>query len=195
MSLINDFINQNFFFLFILLFSFFSYIRYVYAQRNLFLLWLFFFPATFLHELAHFSVGLVTLGKPTSFNLIPKKENDSYTLGSVNFKNIMFFNALPTGAAPLLLIVGLYFLDKNNFELYKTIYFHITSIKLETFNIVSLLLLVYINYVLIYSGIPSSQDFKVIFSNKIGLVFWLLILSALFFFFFQNKLVEKVHFF
>jgi hypothetical protein len=187
-----EFFKENFFFFFLLTFSFLSYIRYVYAQRNIYLLSLFFIPATFLHELTHFIVGLITFAKPTNFNLLPKKEGDSYVLGNVNFENINFFNALFTGIAPVLLIVALYFLDKNNFALYKEIchnYCH-----MDEFNLIAFFILVYINYIFIYSGIPSSQDFKVIFSHPFGIIFWGIIISIIFYIFFY-KVVEFSNFF
>jgi hypothetical protein len=161
----------------------------MYAQKNLFLLSLFFLPATFLHELCHFTVGLITFAKPISFNILPKKQDNSYVLGNVDFKNINFFNAFLTGLAPVLLIIGLYFLDKNNFALYKKIWGYIfNSTEL---NIVSFIILVYINYILIYSGIPSSQDFKVVFSHPIGLILWLIVIGIILFFFLYKPIVLK----
>jgi len=181
-----DFINQNFFFLFILCFSFFSYIRFMYAQKNIFLLSLFFLPATFFHELSHFLFGLVTFAVPTSFNLLPKKENNYYTLGSVNFKNVNFFNAFLVGIAPVSLLVLIYFLDRNNFYLYKKV------LNIRHFNCLDILLLSYINFIFVYSGIPSVQDFKVIFSKKLGLLFWVGIAILIGFYFCHSKLIDMV---
>ena len=173
--MISKIIEENFFFLFILFFSYLSYIRFSIANKNIILLSLFFLPATFLHELAHLIVGIATFAKPTSFNLIPKKENDSYVLGSVNFKNINFFNAFPVSIAPLILLVLVYVLDKNNFQIYKKAYELIFHNTFE-FNLFTFLSLIYLNYILIYSGIPSVQDFRVLISKPVGLFFWILVI-------------------
>ncbi|WP_456469977.1 hypothetical protein [Caminibacter sp.] len=131
---------------------------------------------------------------PTSFNIWPKKENGEYILGNVTFKNIVFFNALIVGIAPVLLIVLLYFIDKNNFEIYlKTVDLLFGTGK--NFNIASFCLFVYINYILVYSGIPSTQDFKVILSHKFGLLFWLLIFFCCFFFFLNDGQIAIKNFF
>jgi len=191
--MIKELINNNFIFLFVILFAIFSYIRFTIAQKNLFLLYLFFLPATILHELAHLLVGIVTFAMPTKFSLIPKKDVDGYKLGSVDLKNINFFNAFPIGIAPLLLLVILYFLDKNNFQLYyesvSYLYekFNILNDYKDIFDLVFFCLLVYLNYILVYSSIPSIQDFKVVFSYKLGIILWILIFSIIAYFVFLKK--------
>lgn len=184
--MISQFINQNFFFLFLLFFAYFSYVRFVYANQNLFLLSVFFLPATFFHELAHFFFGFITLANPVNFSIFPKKEGEYYTLGSVNFNNINNFNALITGIAPVVLLVLLFFLDKNNFYLYKKV---LHKSDLGFFDI---LLLSYINFIFVYSGIPSTQDFKVIFSKKLGLFFWILIITGGIFFMYQQEFISVI---
>lgn len=44
------------------------------------------FPATCLHELAHLTVALVTLSRPSLPSLWPRKVNDGYITGSVTFR-------------------------------------------------------------------------------------------------------------
>lgn len=53
-------------------------------------------PGTFLHELMHFLVGALFNAKPCNFTLFPKKnENGDYVMGSVGFRNIAYYNAIP----------------------------------------------------------------------------------------------------
>lgn len=55
-------------------------------------------PGTFLHELMHFLVGALFNAKPCNFTLFPKKnENGDYVMGSVGFRNIAYYNAIPGG--------------------------------------------------------------------------------------------------
>lgn len=57
---------------------------------------------TLTHELLHFLVGLVLGAKPVGFSLFPQKQGDSYTMGSVSFGNLAWYNAAPVALAPLL---------------------------------------------------------------------------------------------
>lgn len=68
-------------------------------------------PGTVLHELLHFVVGYITNGKPTQFRVTPKKMADGYwSLGSVQFANITWYNGVFIGLAPLNIFVFLYLL-------------------------------------------------------------------------------------
>jgi len=61
-------------------------------------------PATLLHELTHFIAGLLTNAKPSGASIIPHKQDDgSWTLGSVTFSNIRWYNGALVGLSPLLL--------------------------------------------------------------------------------------------
>jgi hypothetical protein len=60
-------------------------------------------PGTVLHEAAHLFVGLLFFAKPVSINLIPRRRDNHWVLGSVS-ANLNFFNAVPVAFAPLLLI-------------------------------------------------------------------------------------------
>ena len=162
----NNFLYDNFFFWFSLLFSFFAYIRY--STNNRFLLGLFFLPSTLFHELMHLFMGLITFAKPVNFSLYPKRdENGNLQLGEVKFANLNFFNSIPTALAPLLLLVGLYYFDK-----FALSYLHIER------NILHLVLFIYINFIFTSGGIPSGQDFKVAFGNIIGVAFWISLVAA-----------------
>lgn len=67
---------------------------------------------TLSHELCHFFVGYLTFANPTAISIIPRKESSSWTLGSVTFKSLRWFNAAPTALAPLILIVVPIFVSK-----------------------------------------------------------------------------------
>lgn len=61
-------------------------------------------PGTMLHEAAHFVVGLLLCAKPVSVSLFPKRDGDSWILGSVGFSNLTLWNAAFVAFAPLLLV-------------------------------------------------------------------------------------------
>lgn len=72
---------------------------------------------TLCHELAHFSVGLLTNAEPVGLSVIPKRikkprggsgEGHNWELGSVTFANLRWYNAAPSALAPLL-VLGLPF--------------------------------------------------------------------------------------
>ena len=123
-------------------------------------------PGTILHETAHFIVGLLLWAKPTSFSLFPKKNGDTYTMGSVGFRNIKFYNAFPAAMAPLALLWAAFWL--NNWYLANakiTIWNYLVFILLET--------------VIIENAVPSSTDFRVAFSRPLGIVLYGFLLAAL----------------
>jgi len=60
-------------------------------------------PGTFVHELLHFGVGLLLNAKPVSFSVWPRRSGpSSWTMGSVGFANVRWYNGAPVGLAPLL---------------------------------------------------------------------------------------------
>lgn len=60
------------------------------------------------HELLHAGVGWVLCAKPTSFSIFPKRNGNTWVLGSVGFTNLNIWNSAPVAFAPLLLAgVGL----------------------------------------------------------------------------------------
>lgn len=115
--------------------------------------------ATFLHELAHFIVGFITNAKPTKFTIFPKKSGDYYIYGSVTLRNLTKYNAMPTAMAPLLMFYLSYWFDVNFFK-----YFEFTALSFLSF--------IFIMTLLIENAIPSSQDFKVMFSKPLGFAFY-----------------------
>ena len=65
---------------------------------------------TLCHELAHFSVGLLTNAEPIGLSVIPKRikkpgKGHNWELGSVTFANLRWYNAAPSALAPLLVLV------------------------------------------------------------------------------------------
>jgi hypothetical protein len=60
---------------------------------------------TLCHELAHFSVGLLTLAEPTGLTIIPRRKGRVWELGSVTFANLRWYNAAPAALAPLLILL------------------------------------------------------------------------------------------
>ena len=68
---------------------------------------------TLCHELAHFSVGLLTNAEPIGMSVIPKRikkprggqnSGHNWELGSVTFANLRWYNAAPSALAPLLVL-------------------------------------------------------------------------------------------
>jgi len=74
---------------------------------------LFTVAGTLSHELAHFSVGLLTNAEPIGLSVIPRRikkpgKGHNWELGSVTFANLRWYNAAPAALAPLL-VLGLPF--------------------------------------------------------------------------------------
>lgn len=65
---------------------------------------------TLCHELAHFSVGLLTNAEPVGMRVFPRrikrpKGGHNWELGSVTFANLRWYNAAPAALAPLLVLL------------------------------------------------------------------------------------------
>ena len=65
---------------------------------------------TLCHELAHFSVGLLTNAEPIGMSVFPRrikrpKSGHNWELGSVTFANLRWYNAAPAALAPLLVLL------------------------------------------------------------------------------------------
>lgn len=63
-------------------------------------------PGTFLHELMHYLVGLLMNAQPSAiYTVFPRRDMEgNYVMGSVGFRNVTFYNAVPASMAPLLLL-------------------------------------------------------------------------------------------
>jgi len=69
---------------------------------------------TLCHELAHFSVGLLTNAEPVGMSVLPRRiksprggkgRGHNWELGSVTFANLRWYNAAPAALAPLLVLL------------------------------------------------------------------------------------------
>jgi hypothetical protein len=67
---------------------------------------LLYWPATIAHELTHLFVGFILAAKPVGFSVMPRRPKGSnyLVLGEVSFLRLRWWNKLPVGTAPLLLI-------------------------------------------------------------------------------------------
>jgi hypothetical protein len=67
---------------------------------------LLYWPATIAHELTHLFIGFFLAAKPVGFTVFPRRPKGSnyLVLGEVSFLRLRWWNKLPVGTAPLLLI-------------------------------------------------------------------------------------------
>ena len=81
------------------------------TYRSLWLSALVNIPGPVLHELMHFLIGGFMNARPCNFTIVPRRDpaTGSYVMGSVGFRNVTFYNAIPAALAPLLLLpLGFY---------------------------------------------------------------------------------------
>lgn len=106
-------------------------------------------PGTILHELMHFIVGLILNAHPCNFTVFPRRgEDGNYVMGSVGFRNITFYNAVPASMAPLLLLPIGFYLNR-----------YFLPIMRPTF--VNYVLYVLLQTIIIENAMPSGADFRV----------------------------------
>ena len=106
-------------------------------------------PGTVMHEALHGVVGLVLFAKPKSFSIFPRRQGNTWVLGSGGFTNLNIWNAAPVAFAPLLML-GIGWLLYLNW-------------MLPTFMMANYLIWVASGYVTacaLFSCIPSSTDIK-----------------------------------
>jgi len=117
-------------------------------------------PGTFLHELMHYLVGLVLNARPCDFTIFPKKgENGTYVMGSVGFRNVTWYNAIPAAMAPLLLLVIGFYINRHYLpQMHPTLLNYILYVLLQT--------------IIIENSIPSGMDFKVAGMYLKGVLFY-----------------------
>lgn len=106
-------------------------------------------PGTLLHEMMHYFVGLFMNARPCNFTIFPKRDLDgNYVMGSVGFRNVTFYNAIPSAMAPLLLLpIGFYI---NRYFL-----------PLLPPTMLNYALYVLLQTIIIENAIPSRADFNV----------------------------------
>lgn len=106
-------------------------------------------PGVFLHELAHLSAGILLRAEPAGFSLIPRRRSGgSWTLGSVSFRRVTPFNAVPIGFAPLGLVPLAY-------------YIHLSWFTWLPLTLANTLYLYASLFLLICNALPSRQDLRV----------------------------------
>lgn len=120
------------------------------------------FPGTLAHELAHYITALLMRGKPSPIDMVPKKIEDGWRLGSVAFVP-NFFNGSFVALAPLLLFPTAWLLAKNAGH----------------FQWSTQLWLGYVAGCLANSALPSSADWKIVRDYPLGFILLLLIGAAL----------------
>lgn len=101
-----------------------------------------------LHEAAHLLVGLLLLARPTGISILPRREGRGWRLGSVGFRRITAFNAVPVALAPLGLVGVAYWLARHWFAW-------------QTPSLSTTLALYGCVFVLLYNALPSRQDLRV----------------------------------
>lgn len=126
-------------------------------------------PGTLLHEIMHFVVGLVLNAHPCNFTVFPKKNvyTGDYVMGSVGFRNITFYNAVPSSMAPLLLLPLSFYINRY-------------LLPYVPHSILGYVLYVLLQTIIIENAVPSRADFKIAFSYPHGvLLYTILFLSFL----------------
>lgn len=123
-------------------------------------------PGTMLHELMHFTIGLILNAAPCNFTLIPRRGEHGYVMGSVGFKNITFYNAVPSAMAPLLLLLIGFYANR-----------YLLPMMQPTF--INYILYVLLQTIIIENAMPSSADFKVAKMYFSGIVMYGVLTVAL----------------
>jgi hypothetical protein len=125
-------------------------------------------PGTFLHELSHFIVALVTGGRPTGFSIIPHPQpcymsdgtiRQRWTLGSVTLTNAGLLSAFPTAMAPLALNLVAWQLYRHWFDRFPADPPHILALYGAV-------------YLLVSGSVPSGQDLRIACSRPAGIVLY-----------------------
>lgn len=124
-------------------------------------------PGTVLHELMHYAVGTILNAKPCNFTIFPKRAPDgNYVMGSVGFRNIRFYNALPSAMAPLLLLIIGFYLNR----------YFLPTINLTVVNYV---LYVLLQTIIIENAMPSGADFRVAFMHPKGVILYAIFIAIM----------------
>lgn len=123
-------------------------------------------PGTFLHELMHFLIGGFLNAQPCNFTLLPRRNLEGdYVMGSVAFRNITFYNAVPAALAPLLLLPIGFYLNR----------YYLPTMNVTLFNYIVYVLL---QTIIVENAIPSRTDFTVAGKFFSGVVLYIVLASA-----------------
>ncbi len=125
------------------------------AKRLFWVFSLLVLPGTFCHEVCHYLSGLILNGRPASFSVYPRREEDQIQLGAVMMANLRWYNSFFIGMAPLALLPCAWLL-------LHWILGHRSPLGL------SLVLLVFLVANLAYGSIPSGQDFRIAARSPVG---------------------------
>jgi hypothetical protein len=175
LNTIDDFLTfqlNNSIYVWILMVLFIEKIKRV-SSKNILTTWIFNFIGTFFHEITHYFVALILNGKPSKFNIFPKKvvfnNKNYYSLGNIEVGNLRWYNRFFIGMSPFLLLIIVYYLDKYFFYFFENRF-------LEN------ILFIYLIVVFLSSSIPSIVDFKNAFSKNGYLIGFVTILIIPFYF-------------
>lgn len=160
------FFNNRFYM--ILLVVFLMRLKYA-SYRSFFVSALVNVPGTFLHEFMHLAVGAALNAQPVNFTIIPKRNSEGgYTMGSVSFRNITFYNAIPASLAPLLLLPLSFYLNR----------YWLPIIDPDMINYI---IYIFLQTIIIENAIPSRTDFKVAGLYFSGVLMYTLLIILLLF--------------
>jgi len=120
-------------------------------------------PGTFAHECCHLALGLVLNGRPAGFNLLPRRHEQGWEMGSVTFSHLTWYNIFFVGMAPLLLLPAAYALVRWRLGL-------VAGFDGRE------ALAVYLIANLVYAALPSWQDCRLAARSPIG---WLLLAGGI----------------
>lgn len=132
-------------------------------RLRLILKFIFFFPGTFLHELAHYSAALV-LGKAEGFSVWPRIEGGNFVFGSVKSRTRYKVLSSFIAAAPVIwwvvLVLTLRYLHFiGTLNGIPSINFGMISMKLKSFTS-SDIFFIWLFLQILWAGRPSLQDVK-----------------------------------
>jgi len=161
-SFVNNPSDYSYIVVMIIMVPFFIFINLKKINTNVIML-LINLPGTILHEILHLFIGLILLAKPTSFSIIPKKTSEGWTLGSVGFKGVNEYNAMPISMAPILAPLVILLMIPDIFNYMNTI---------ENYLFLKTSLVSFLLSSILVNCIPSSVDFKLMFEYKIGLILY-----------------------
>lgn len=119
------------------------------------------FPGTLAHELCHLFVGWLCGGHPVRFSVLPRQRKDLVELGSVEFRNLRWYNAFFIGMAPLLLLGAAWVIVAWRSSL--------------AFTWINALWLYFVAN-LLEASVPSGHDLRVAARSPVG---WLLLAGAM----------------
>lgn len=132
-------------------------------RLRLILKFIFFFPGTFLHELAHYGMALV-LGEAEAFSIWPRIEGGNFVFGSVKsrtrYKVLSSFIALAPVIWWVVLVLTLRYLHFiGTLNCVPSINFGMIALKLKSFTSSDTFFL-WLFLQILWAGRPSMQDVK-----------------------------------